>query len=724
MASPQHDWRNPTHCIFCSRCRNARVAINREVHALAHQEAQIHAQEVGNSPRPAPLHRSRVIRIPRTSQSVTIQLPNLPRPVAPDENLGPIRSRKRARPHWPVPEPGASQLVPARYIRDASTTKKRSNRDKILPFHSPAYILPLSPETRRFLQRPNPTVNGRVRYAAATTRAPASMPGAWPSELAEADGAGVPAYYNMTLPTPPPLATNIRNAFNYLRDSSRNLCTTLSSKIFRPRQSPTTSTSTIPTPTPSEDGRRTPKRRRLDQGENGLLTPAEPADDAMDIDDPVTTLPTASTSELETSPSISPVVSPNSAAARASARRATRLFPYKKKLASPTSSPRSLPNGIPTDLLSSLPSRQTNFDEANVNIVTPPPSRREKKPVFQAPVPEKTWGPLPAPKYTSIQEFFAHDDEICLPGLERLRLTPNDIKINELDSQREERLRIEAERAEKERLEQLRIEEERLNEALRPLGLRRPKAPLITPLDDEWDRRAREAPSNGRVEPNKWKGARHRDGVELVPRDFQKLVPTGSWLNDNAIQSTLVHLATYVNDTANVTPKLSTPKCVALSSQYWTGFRKDPKNSLYARGLDRTWGMKPANFLDIDTVLIPVNEHNHWTVLVIRPSRRTVAYVDSFQTPGTSHIREARLWMEHFLGDKYVADEWKTEQYSVPEQTNGFDCGMFVITNCIYLSLGIDPSGYSQSEMPLQRRRIAAMLLNGGFTGPFDLSHL
>ncbi|KAI1803825.1 cysteine proteinase [Daldinia bambusicola] len=723
MASTQHDWRNPTHCTFCSTCRNVRVNINREAHARAHQEAQVQAQAVGNPSHPAPLHRSRVIRIPRTKQSVTIQLPNLPHPVAPDENLGPIRSRKRAHPFWSVPEPVTSQLVPARYHRDGPASKRRSIRDQNLSFHTPAYIIPLSPGTRRYLQRPNPTVNGRVK-SAATTRAYASMPGAWPSELVEADSAEVPAYYNMTLPTPAPLATNIRNALNYLRDSSRNLCTTLSSKIFRPRQSPTTPTPAIPTPTPSEDGRRTPKRRRLDQGENGLLTPTEFADDAMDIDDPVTNLPTGSTSELETSPSISPVVSPNSAAARASARRATRLFPNKKKLASST----SLPSALPSDSLSALPNRHINLDDPNLNVVTPPPSRREKKPVIpeqeHEQVPEKTWRPLPAPKYSSIQEFFAHDDEICLPGLERLRLTPNDTKIYELDSQREERERLEKEKAEKERLEQLRIEEERLNEALRPLGLRRPKAPLITPLSDEWDQRARDAPSNGRTEPNKWRGARHRDGVELTERDFQRLVPTGSWLNDNAIQSTLVHLATYVNDAAGVIPKQAAPKCVALSSQYWSGFRNDPKNCVYARGLDRTWGMKPANFLDIDTVLIPVNEHNHWTVLIIRPSRRTVAYVDSFHSVGTSHIREVHLWMQYFLGDKYVADEWNTEQYSVPTQTNGFDCGMFVITNSIYLSLGIDPSGYSQSEMPLQRRRIAAMLLNGGFTGPFNLSHL
>ncbi|KAI1649481.1 cysteine proteinase [Daldinia loculata] len=707
--SPLHDWRIPVHCIFCSHCRAIRASINREAHDQAHLNAQVHAREVGNSSRPAPLHRARVIKIPRSNLSVTIQLPNLQHPVAPDDKSTLPKSRKRIRPRWGEPseleataaEPVASQVEPARHTSQGLATEQQypSTRTETLPFHSPRQIRPLSPETRRYLERPSSAVNARARFRVAAPKR--VMPGAWPSELVEVDSAEVPVYHNMTLPTtptPPPFATNVRNALTYLRDSSRSLYTTFN-RIFRPRQSPS-----IPTPATSEDGRRTPKRRRLDREENGPFTPPELVDDRMDIDDdPVTTIPTGSSaSELETSPSISPVISPNSAAAIASARRATRLFPYRKNL------------GLSSD----SPSDQTN-------VITPPPSRREKKPVQQEEqVPERTWGPLPAPKYASIQEFFAHDDEICLPGLERLRLTPNDTKIYELDSQREDRLRIEKEKAEKERQEKLRIEEERLNEALRPLGLRRPKAPLITPLSDEWDQKAREAPNSGKAEQNKWRGARHRDGVELTPRDFAKLVPTGSWLNDNAIQSTLVHLATYVNDAAGIIPKQTTPKCVALSSQYWSNFLREPKNNVYARGLDRNWGMKPTNFLDINTVLIPVNKNNHWTVLVVRPSRRTVSYVDSFQTAGADHIHDVHTWMKYFLGDKYVADEWHTEYYSVPTQTNGYDCGMFVITNSIYLSLGIDPSGYSEGEMPLQRRRIAAMLLNGGFTGPFDLSHL
>ncbi|KAI0385292.1 cysteine proteinase [Hypomontagnella monticulosa] len=511
------------------------------------------------------------------------------------------------------------------------------------------------------------------------------MPGAWPDVLDEEDNSGVSARGILQ----GRIGTNIRNAATFLRDKSYDLCTNLGNRIFHavhPHQAtPTPRTFTVPespisdsssdTISPLQDGSPAPKRRRL--SEESLT------DERMEIDSPI---------RLKASPSLSPVISPNSAAATAAARRATKLFPKGRRFS---------------------PKR------AQTQMQTPPPEPVEK-PVEQT-EPLRNPG---APKYKNIQEFFEHDHEICLPGWEHWSLSTNDSKLAELGFQREERLRIEREKVEKQREEARRLEEERQNEALQSLGLRRARRPLITPLSPEWEQKAIESPDNGHAEQNKWQRAQHRDGVELTPRDFAKLVRPGQWLNDNAIQATLVHLATYINDAAKVVPKSDTPKCIALSSQYWSNFRVDPKHHLYPRGLNRNWGVRPDNFLDIDTVLIPVNESNHWTLLVIRPARRTVAYVDSFHSAGMKHLDDAHNFLKTFLGARYVASEWRREQYSVPTQTNGFDCGMFVITNSIYLALGLDPSRYSQQDMSLQRLRIGAMCLHGGFTGPFDLSGL
>ncbi|TDZ28261.1 hypothetical protein C8035_v000785 [Colletotrichum spinosum] len=75
------------------------------------------------------------------------------------------------------------------------------------------------------------------------------------------------------------------------------------------------------------------------------------------------------------------------------------------------------------------------------------------------------------------------------------------------------------------------------------------------------------------------------------------------------------------------------------------------------------------------------------------------------------------------LGNKYRAEEWRTVRHEAPQQTNGYDCGVFTITNGICLALGINAvDAYDKEELPLQRLRLAAMLLNRGFEGDFNLA--
>ncbi|KAJ8116028.1 hypothetical protein ONZ43_g4532 [Nemania bipapillata] len=308
-------------------------------------------------------------------------------------------------------------------------------------------------------------------------------------------------------------------------------------------------------------------------------------------------------------------------------------------------------------------------------------------------------------RYDNVLEFFPNDIVHSLPGLGDEHLPADARKVELLKRELMERVRQE--------------EIEAQNAALRGLGLRRPNSTLITAPSLEWVKRAIDAPHNGTFNPR----AVHPDAVELKPRDFSKLVPQTAWLNDDCVHSTLCCLAAYINKKANVKPRINTPKCVAVSSLYWKAFCGD-HTKLYPRPFGRKWNMTPNNFLDIDTVLIPVNSNAHWTLVVIRPSRRTVSYLDSFHQPNETQLRHAYQWLELFLGDKFVANDWETQEFASPQQTNAWDCGMFVITNAMCLALGVSPMCYNEDKMPIQRQRIAAMLLNGGFHGEFDLSHL
>ncbi|RWA14506.1 hypothetical protein EKO27_g590 [Xylaria grammica] len=381
--------------------------------------------------------------------------------------------------------------------------------------------------------------------------------------------------------------------------------------------------------------------------------------------------------------------------ATAAARRAVNLFPKDLAVTKATVTPfpkgntshETLPSEIPPTIAPAVGKLRHKIRVASTSADISMLRKTEKA------------------RYINILDFFPNDVDHSLPGLEDERLSPDAVKVEHLKRELMERLRRE--------------EIESQNAALAHLGVRRPKSALIREPSEEWANRALDAPNSGKFNPQ----AVHPDAVELRPRDFAKLVPEMAWLNDDCIQSTLCCLAAYINKKASVKPKVDPPKCVAVTSLYWKTFCQD-NNKLYPRPFSRKWNMTQTNFLDIDTVLIPVNLDAHWTLIVIRPSRRTVSYIDSFHRRNEAQIRHAYRWVELFLGDKFVADDWNTQEFGTPKQTNAWDCGVFVITNAMCLALGLSPMCYDEGKMPVQRRRIAAMLLNGGFSGEFDLGDL
>ncbi|KAK7979731.1 hypothetical protein PG989_012188 [Apiospora arundinis] len=329
----------------------------------------------------------------------------------------------------------------------------------------------------------------------------------------------------------------------------------------------------------------------------------------------------------------------------------------------------------------------------------------------------------PEPRFKKRIDFFQSDEDLLNARINKLHLRPDDGKIKELLSQQEERKRIEREKIaaeEKAREEErLRLEAEKWNAQLRGLGLRKAKRKWITELSEEWEQRVDDSMRKSNVT------CAPPEAVTMTPRDFNRMIPAGQWLNDSCVQAALTELATAVNKSAGRVLKQDTPKCVALGTFFWTTLRdKGPENK--ERMMKRTWGMTPLNFLDIDTIIMPINESSHWTFILIRPKRREVAYVDSFGSSGVHKLQKALGFIEVFLGPaRWNPKEWKVlKDLHVPAQHNSWDCGVFVITNSIYIALGLDPNTYNEADLILQRRKIAAVLLNGGFKGDFDLGDL
>jgi hypothetical protein len=291
-----------------------------------------------------------------------------------------------------------------------------------------------------------------------------------------------------------------------------------------------------------------------------------------------------------------------------------------------------------------------------------------------------------------------------------------ELQIEEAKRKAAEKARLVAEAAKREAEEKARRElEERL---ARSGGLRMPNQELVTPVSSQWHQKAI---STLRAPPAE-SLAKSAEGVDLRRHDFAKVVSATEWLNDEIVNASLLWLDRAINSAAGIKDvKKSTRKCFTLGSFFFKRLQDQGVRSTQ-RTL-RRYGVEKTNFLDIDTILLPICERSHWTLIVIRPSKRTLAHMDSIHAGGNSaYVNRAMAWVKDVLEEKFVEDEWKITLHEAPLQNNGHDCGVHTITNAMCISLGLSPiDSYTATDMPTQRIRIACMLLNGGFTGDFDL---
>lgn len=326
--------------------------------------------------------------------------------------------------------------------------------------------------------------------------------------------------------------------------------------------------------------------------------------------------------------------------------------------------------------------------------------------------------------------FFAKDEPQDLSSSPSSPLTPPTLAGLTISDDKEEELEDlslalqllldvdEARRREEEEKKARQAREERL---LKTGGLRAPQRPLVTSLPAEWVEKVQ---ATMQANPSLTL-ATTAESVPLKKHDFAMVVPPTVWLNDEIVNGALQWLDRYVNVAAGaVDVKAPNRVCVAMGSFFYKRLEENGVQNT-ERAL-RRYGINKNNFLNLETILMPICKNNHWTLLVIRPKKRTVSHMDSFNPAGSStHTTRALNWVQAFLGGDYKASEWKVVIHEAPIQTNGYDCGVFTITNGMCLALGLNAiDAYSGEDLPEQRLRIAGMLLNKGFSGEFDLADL
>ena len=119
-------------------------------------------------------------------------------------------------------------------------------------------------------------------------------------------------------------------------------------------------------------------------------------------------------------------------------------------------------------------------------------------------------------------------------------------------------------------------------------------------------------------------------------------------------------------------------------------------------------------------IYIPTNAQNsHRTMLIIFIVEKNIRYYDSMNGGGDHFLDAARRWVvdEGRVKKNITIDpeDWTlvSRQAHVPQQGNGFDCGVFSCMCADYISDDLPLQCYSQDVMPLMRKKMAAAILRG-----------
>ena len=291
----------------------------------------------------------------------------------------------------------------------------------------------------------------------------------------------------------------------------------------------------------------------------------------------------------------------------------------------------------------------------------------------------------------------------------------------------EERARLEAEAREKARAEaeETARKEAEAEEERKKTALRMPVEQAIQPLSESWEAEITAKMRSSHPGTTMAKSVR---GVELKRRDFGMVLPqrgasdpSNGWLNDTIIDAYLQTIVEHHNKAAGHRRGL-TPKFHAFNNFFYNKLRDEGYNSVKRWSTRAKVGGK--DLLKVEWIFIPVNIHeSHWTLIAVSPTRKTIEYYDSLHGTITHQIQNIRAWLKGELGDAYKEEEWKVVEDPTmpgkgkgPTQANGSDCGVFTVTTAKMISFGVDPMAVSASDMPTQRKRLLAELLNGGFT--------
>lgn len=311
-------------------------------------------------------------------------------------------------------------------------------------------------------------------------------------------------------------------------------------------------------------------------------------------------------------------------------------------------------------------------------------------------------------------------------GWEKLRVEEEEEKKKRAEEEEAERAAAEEAaklKGEKEAEEARKAEE--VEKAAAAEAERATKQILIRPLDPKWVDRVQKTMNH---KDRDTVVATSMDGTELRRHDFGSLLPQegtsddqSGWLNDEIVNGFITAIVTRKQEQVNYKKgPNSVPPFEAYNSAWYTTYEKQGIHAI--QRWSRRKGISGAKLLKAEKIFFPINVGGHWQLTIISPQEKDIEFLDSLRRKPEKHFKAAREWLAMELGEKlYEADEWTETHGRSNRQGNVNDCGVFVVMNSLAAAKGYPFTDVSMPKMPDARRMVAAVLVNGGLFGDWEL---
>lgn len=187
--------------------------------------------------------------------------------------------------------------------------------------------------------------------------------------------------------------------------------------------------------------------------------------------------------------------------------------------------------------------------------------------------------------------------------------------------------------------------------------------------------------------------------LEITKRDFKTLTP-GRWLNDTVIEFYMKHIEADNSETVCFNSFFFT----ALSERGYQGVRRWMKR-------------KKADIFQLHKIFVPINlNQNHWVLGMVDIKNKKIVYADSLCSSSSMNKRVfsiLKLLQNYVIEESggKIGKDFKLEPVSCPQQPNGFDCGVFVFMNSLYLSKGL-PLTFEADESTNMRKYVGKLILD------------